>query len=319
MTSPVFLDFERPIVDLELRLSRLRAIAEREPELAREIAPLEAQVERLQRETFSRLTRWQTVQLARHQQRPTALEHARALPTELVELQGDRFAADDPAIVGGPASIGGHSVMLIAHARGRAPDEELLRNYGMARPAGFRKVIRLVRLADRLGLPIVTLIDTPGAHPGADAEEHGQAWAIAGAIDAFAQARVPVVSCVVGEGGSGGALALAVADRLLMLEYAVFEVISPEACSSILFRDGAHAESMAEALHLTARDLLRLQLIDELIAEPPGGAHRDPNRATEALRDAVVRALTDLRTQPVEVLLCKRYDRVRQYGAVALQ
>lgn len=314
----VLLDFERPIVELEIRIEKLRALIPQAPELEQNLADLQTQVTRLQRETFSHLSRWQIVQLARHPRRPTTLDYIERLFPDFMELHGDRVSGDDSAMTGGPATFDGLSVMVVAHARGRTPEEEQGRNFGMARPSGFRKAARLVHLADRLGLPVISLLDTPGAYPGAEAEEHGQAPAIAAAIEAFAETRTPVVACVLGEGGSGGALALSVSDRLLMQEYAVFPVISPEACSSILYRDGAHAEQMADALRLTARDLEELRLVDEVVPEPTGGAHRDPARAAALVGTALARALKALRQQPEAERLEARYRRVRSYGNVGL-
>jgi acetyl-CoA carboxylase carboxyl transferase subunit alpha len=263
------------------------------------------------------LSRWQVVQLSRHPQRPTPLDYLERLFPDFVELHGDRAFGEDPAIVGGPALFEGRSVMVVAHARGRTPAEQEARRQGMPRPEGFRKAARLARLADRLGLPVVTLVDTPGAYPGADAEARGQAMAIADSIEAFATCRSPVVACVVGEGGSGGALALATADVILALEYSFFVVISPEACSSILFRDGSHAAVSAEALRPTARDLVQQGLVDELVAEPAGGAHLDPVAAVESLRASLARTLDGLVAQPVAARLERRYARLRSHGAPA--
>jgi acetyl-CoA carboxylase carboxyl transferase subunit alpha len=314
----VLLDFETPIVELEIRIQKLRALLPQAPDLEEEVVRLETQVARLQRETFSQLSRWQIVQLARHPRRPTTLDYVERLFPDFMELHGDRVSGDDSAMIGGPATLDGVHVMVVAHARGRTPDEEQRRNFGMARPSGFRKAARLVRLADRLRLPVLSLLDTPGAYPGAEAEEHGQAPAIASAIEAFSETRTPIVACVLGEGGSGGALALSVSDRLLMQEYSVFPVISPEACSSILYRDGAHAEQMADALRLTARDLEELKLVDEVVPEPIGGAHRDPARAAELVGTALSRALRALMQQPEADRLDARYRRVRSYGSVGL-
>lgn len=263
------------------------------------------------------LSRWQVVQLARHPERPTPLDYVERLFPDFVELHGDRAFGDDPAIIGGPATFEGRSVMVIAHARGRNAAEQEARRQGMPRPEGFRKAARLVRLAARLGLPVITFVDTPGAYPGADAEARGQAMAIAESIEAFATCRSPVVACVVGEGGSGGALALAAADHILALEYSFFVVISPEACSSILFRDGSHAAVSAEALRPTAQDLAQQQLVDEVVAEPAGGAHLDPSVAIENVRVALARQLERLVQQPAADRLERRYTRLRSYGAPA--
>lgn len=316
-TVPIALDFERPLVELESSLSRLRELATNDPSLQSEIAPLEERVEKLRREIFAGLSRWEIVQLARHPSRPCPLDYIARLAPDFVELHGDRSFGDDPAIVGGPATVGGRPVMVIAHARGRDREEQERRRFGMTRPEGFRKAARLVALADRLGLPVVTFIDTPGAYPGADAEERGQALAIAACLEAFAGARPPIVACVVGEGGSGGALALSVSDRLLIQEYAIFAVISPEACSSILFRDGDRAAESAESLRLTAKDLLELGLVNGVLPEPPGGAHRSFDVAAAIVGEAIQTALDELVTQPEAERIEARYRRIRTYGEPA--
>lgn len=313
------LDFEKPILELELRVEKLRALAPDDADVARTLGELEKQVERLRRETFARLTRWQVVQLARHPARPSPLDYLEALVPDLMELHGDRATGDDPAIIGGVGTVGGRGCVVIAHARGRDDLEQQERLYGMPRPAGFRKAARLASMASRLGLPIITFVDTPGAWPGADAEEQGQAMAIAACLEAFASVRTPIVSCVVGEGGSGGALALALSDALLMQAYATFAVISPEACSSILYRDGSHAEQTAEALRLTAPDLVSLQLVDELVPEPPGGAHRDIPQAAKMMGEAIVRHLDALVAMPEETRLAARWKRLKAYGEPALR
>lgn len=316
-TPATVLDFEKPLVELELRIMRLRTLAADDAEVARTLGPLEEQVERLRHETFARLSRWQIVQLARHPARPSPLDYVERLAPDLFELRGDRAYGDDPAIIGGPATVAGRAVMVVAHARPRTAEEQQRRHFGQARPEGFRKAARLAALADQLGLPIVTFIDTPGAFPGAEAEERGQAMAIATALEAFASARTPIVACVVGEGGSGGALALSVSDALLMQEYSVFAVISPEACSSILYRDGSHAEETAESLRLTARDLAGLGLADEVVAEPQGGAHRNLDEAARLVGEAIARRLDALCAMPEAARLEARYRRLRSYGAPA--
>lgn len=313
------LDFEKPILELELRVEKLRALADNDPDVASTLGELEKQVERLRRETFARLTRWQVVQLARHPGRPSPLDYMEALVPDFVELHGDRATGDDPAIIGGLGTVAGHACVVLAHARGRDEQEQQERLFGMPRPAGFRKAARLATTASQLGLPILTFVDTPGAWPGADAEEQGQAMAIAACLEAFASVRTPVVACVVGEGGSGGALALALSDALLMQEYATFAVISPEACSSILYRDGSHAEETAESLRLTAPDLVSLQLVDELVPEPAGGAHRNVAEAASLLGEAVARQLDALVALPEDVRLAARWRRLKAYGAPALQ
>jgi len=306
------LEFEKPIAALEARIAAMPGRSDEEP-------GLRAELDRLRNATFSGLTRWQTVQLARHPARPSPLDYVEKLFPDLCELHGDRRSGDDPAIIGGTATFAGRAVMVLAHARGRTPDEQEKRHYGMPRPEGFRKVERLVRLADRLGLPILTFIDTPGAFPGEDAEERGQAASIAACLEALAAARPPVVACVTGQGESGGALALSVSDRLLVQEFAVFAVISPEACSSILHRNVQHAAESAESLHLTARDLFEQGLVDEIVPEPPGGAHRDPGAAVELTGRAVARSLDELSRLPQAERLDARYRRLRSYGSRTLE
>lgn len=309
------LDFEKPILELELRVAKLRAL--NDPGLSPTVDELERQVERLRRETFSRLSRWQVVRLARHPGRPSPLDYVEGLVPDFVELHGDRCFAEDPAIIGGLGTVAGRACVVVAHARGRDDVEQEERRYGMPRPAGIRKAARLALMASRLGLPVVTFVDTPGAWPGADAEEQGQAMAIASCLEAFASVRTPVVACVVGEGGSGGALALALGDALLIQEYAVFAVISPEACSTILYRDASHAEHTADALRLTARDLESFGLVDERVAEPVGGAHRDLSQAVELVGNAVAEHLDRLCAMSEDDRLAKRWERLRAYGAPA--
>jgi acetyl-CoA carboxylase carboxyl transferase subunit alpha len=316
-TQVFALDFEQPLLALERRVAGLQAAAAGQPGLRADLAALEQQLDSLRAETFSRLTRWQIVQLARHPARPTPLDYVRLLAPDFIELHGDRLLADDRALVGGPATLAGRAVMLLAHASARNSLEPAQRSSGLPRPEGFRKIERLVHLADRLALPIVAFIDTPGAFPGAEAEERGQAAAIAGCIEALASARPPIVACVTGEGGSGAALALSVADRLLIQQFAVFEVISPEACSSILFRDGAHASQSAESLRLTSRDLAEQQLVDEVLPEPPGGAHRNPVQAAVIVSEGIARSLDALVAVPEPERLERRYARLRSYGSVA--
>lgn len=277
------------------------------------------------------LSRWEIVQLARHPKRPRPLDFLRAWAPDYYELKGDRRFGDDQAIVGGLASFGNRSVMLIALARQGSAEEFLGaerpgelsttpgERQGMVRPEGLRKAVRLARLADRLGLPIITLIDSPGAWPGADSEDRGLALAIAECLESFAAVKTVVLGCVLGEGGSGGGLALSVCDRLLMLEFAAFAVISPEACSSILFRSGENAPQSAEALQPSAHDLHRLGLVDQVVAEPPGGAHRSPEQATQLMATAVKEALDELSELPEEQRLTARYRRFRAYGELALR
>lgn len=316
--SPL-LDFEKPIVELELKLARLRAAAVGSDGVEAEVERLESQIDRLRRETFAGLSRWEVVQLARHPARPSPLDYIERLAPDFIELHGDRLHADDAAIAGGVGTICGRGAMILAHARGRTPEEQERRRFGMPRPEGFRKVERLVRLADQLGLPVVTFVDTPGAYPGPEAEERGQAMSIARCLEMLSVARPPVVSCVVGEGGSGGALALAVGDRLLVQRWSIFAVISPEACSSILFRDGTHARETAEALRLTAADMIEQGLADRLVEEPAGGAHRDRDEAARLVGEAIGAALDELSSTDLNARLDARYRRIRSYGAFTLE
>jgi acetyl-CoA carboxylase carboxyl transferase subunit alpha len=288
------LDFERPIADLEAKIEELRHLSTGEINIADEVGRLESSAERLLRQTYARLSAWQKVQVARHPQRPHCLDCIAGLITEFVPLAGDRSFAEDPAVVGGIGRFRGRSVVVLGTEKGADTETRLKRNFGMARPEGYRKASRLMRLADRFGLPVLTFVDTAGAYPGIDAEARGQAAAIAGAIETCLDIRVPFVAAIIGEGGSGGAVALAAGNSILMLEHAIYSVISPEGCASILWRDAKHAEEAAEALRLTAQDLLRLDVIDAIVPEPLGGAHRRPQAAIEALGAALEAALQPL-------------------------
>lgn len=289
------LDFEKPLVELERQIGHLRRIAkERDLEVDSEIGPLEKKLDDLRREIYEELTPMQRVQVARHPRRPYILDYVDALFTDFIELKGDRLFRDDPAIVGGWARLEGRPVMVIGHQKGRDTKENLRRNFGMPHPEGYRKALRLMDMAARFNAPIITLIDTPGAYPGLGAEERGQAAAIARNLEVMAGLETPILAAVVGEGGSGGALALGLADRVIMLSNAVYSVISPEGCAAILWNDASQKERAAEALKLTAPDLLELGLVDEVIPEPPGGAHSDPERTIEALGEAVRRHVEEL-------------------------
>ena len=271
------LPFEKPIDDLAARIQDMRAYAgEQNIDLSEEISLLEGRLEKLQREVFDNLSRWQRVQVARAPGRPTALDYVQNVFETFAELHGDRALGDDSAIVTGLARLGGRSVVVIGQQKGRDIKENIGRNFGMAHPSGYRKAMRMFDLADKFGLPVVTLIDTPGAYPGVAAEEQGQAWVIAESIRRMSRLKVPAVAVVIGEGGSGGALAVGVANRVLILENAIYSVISPESCAAILWRDASQAPKAAEALKLTANDLLELNVVDGVIKEPVGGAHRDP-------------------------------------------
>ena len=290
-----FLDFERPIGELDGKIEELRHLSTTgDLNIADEVGRLQASAARLLRQTYARLTPWQKVQVARHPERPHALDFIGGLITEFVPLAGDRAFAEDRAIVGGIGRFRGRSVLVLGTEKGADTETRLARNFGMARPEGYRKARRLMRLADRFGLPVLTFVDTAGAYPGIDAEARGQAEAIARAIEACLDIKVPLVAAVIGEGGSGGAIALAAGNAVLMLEHAVYSVISPEGCASILWRDGAHAQEAAEALRLTAQDLLRLGVIDRIVPEPLGGAHRQPKEAIEQLGLAMDAALQPL-------------------------
>jgi acetyl-CoA carboxylase carboxyl transferase subunit alpha len=290
-----FLDFERPIGELEGKIEELRHLSTTgELNIAEEVGRLEASAARLLRQTYARLSPWQKVQVARHPQRPHALDYIGALVSDFVPLAGDRAFAEDRAVVGGLGRFRGRSVMVLGTEKGADTETRLARNFGMARPEGYRKARRLMRLADRFHLPVLTFVDTAGAYPGIDAEARGQAEAIARAIETALDIEVPLVAAVIGEGGSGGAIALAAGNTVLMLEHAVYSVISPEGCASILWRDGNHASEAAEALRLTAQDLLRLGVVDRIVPEPLGGAHRLPKAAIEAVGEALDEVLRGL-------------------------
>ena len=301
MTDPsghrtqAFLDFEKPIADLEGKIEELRHLStEGQVNIAEEVSKLQAKVERQLRSTYQKLSPWQKVQVARHPNRPHFKDVAAALLTDLTPLAGDRSFAEDKAIVGGFARFRGFSVMVIGTEKGETTQERLETNFGMARPEGYRKARRLMQLADRFGLPVLTFIDTAGAYPGVGAEERGQAEAIARSIETSMGLQVPIIATIIGEGGSGGAVALATADRVLMFEHAIYSVISPEGCASILWRSGEHAKDAAEALRLTAQDLKQFEIIDEIVPEPLGAAHREQETALNSLGNSVETALREL-------------------------
>ena len=295
MAKRFSLDFEKPIMELERQIEHLKRLADdRELDVQGEIEPLERKLVELRREIYRDLTPLQRVQVARHPKRPFTGDYIERIFTDFVELKGDRLYRDDPAIVGGWARLKGRPVMVIGHQKGRDTKENLRRNFGMPHPEGYRKALRLMHMAERFGAPVVTLIDTPGAYPGLGAEERGQAEAIAHNLEEMAALRVPFIAVVIGEGGSGGALALGVADRLLMLENSIYSVISPEGCAAILWKDATQKERAAESLKLTSEDLLRLELVDEIVREPAGGAHADPETAAANLEKALVKSVKDL-------------------------
>lgn len=307
------LEFERPILELEKKIDELKSLSS--VDMSAEIGRLEKKARRLQEEVFSDLTRWQVVQLSRHNARPCFSEYLATCFTDFCELAGDRSFGEDPSIVGGFARFGGEPVLVMGHQKGRSTKENMLRNFGMPRPEGYRKARRLMELAARFNRPIFTFVDTPGAYPGIGAEERGQAEAIAVNLEVMAGLPVPVISTVIGEGGSGGALAIGVGNRVLMLEYSIYSVISPEGCASILFRDAKHADKAAEALKLTARDLEALKVIDEVIPEPRGGAHRDPALAAENVRKTLEKHFNALQGMSPQALVDDRYAKFRAMGA----
>lgn len=310
------LDFEKGIAELEEQIRTLQQIArERGLDMAAEIASLEEKLARLKEEAYSSLTPVDRVQLARHPKRPYTLDYASRIFTDFIELHGDRAFRDDAAIVGGWARLRGETVMLIGHQKGRDMKENLRRNFGMPHPEGYRKALRLMELAEKFGRPVITLIDTPGAYPGIGAEERGQAEAIARNLREMARLRVPSISVVIGEGGSGGALALGVTDRVLMFENSIYSVISPEGCAAILWKTGEAKDEAAAALRLTAEDLASLRVIDEVVPEPAGGAHQDWDEAANALEDALARHLEELRGVEPQELVQQRLSKYLAMGS----
>jgi acetyl-CoA carboxylase carboxyl transferase subunit alpha len=290
-----FLEFEKPLAELEGKIEELRHLADGgDLNIADEVSRLETKVDRLLRQTYAKLSPWQKVQLARHPDRPHGNDYVAALLTDFVPLAGDRAFAEDRAIIGGIGRFRGRAVVAMAHEKGADTESRVRHNFGMARPEGYRKAVRLMQLAQRFGLPVLTFVDTAGAYPGIEAEARGQAEAIARAIDTGLQLEVPLIAMVIGEGGSGGAIALAAGNKVLMLEHAIYSVISPEGCASILWRSATHAQDAAEALKLTAQDLLKLGVIDQIVSEPLGGAHRDKDATINAAGDAIAAVLQPL-------------------------
>jgi acetyl-CoA carboxylase carboxyl transferase subunit alpha len=306
------LDFERPLIELETRIETLRRSGR--PGIDTEAARLEERLQRLQRKVFGKLSAWQRVQLARHPRRPYTLDLLRLVTEDFVELHGDRLFGDDHAIVGGLARLDGRPLVVVGHQKGRDTEEKIHRNFGMPHPEGYRKALRLMQLAARFRKPVLTLVDTPGAYPGVGAEERGQAEAIARNLREMAGLGTPIVAVVTGEGGSGGALALAVADRVLMLEHAIYSVISPEGCAAILWEDASRAKDAAEVLRITAPDLLKLGVIDGVVPEPPGGAHRNWRATGRAIQEAVSTALEELVALSPGELVQQRYVKFRRMG-----
>lgn len=311
-----FLDFEQPIAELEAKIDELRFVGDdSEVNISEEIDRLKRKSESLTRSIFANLNPWQIAQLARHPQRPYTLDYTEFMCPDFQELHGDRMYADDAAIVGGLGRVSGIPVMLIGHQKGRNTKSRVERNYGMPKPEGYRKALRLMLLAERFNLPIVTLIDTPGAYPGVGAEERGQSEAIARNLFTMARLKTPIISVVIGEGGSGGALAIGVSDHLIMLEYSIYSVISPEGCASILWKNADRAETAATAMGITARRLQSLGLVDEVISEPLGGAHRNPEAMANVLQNAIVSNVRYLEKLPITELIERRQQRMSSVGS----
>lgn len=310
-----FLDYEQPIAELEAKIDELRYMSnDSDLNITEEIQKLKEKSESLTKSIFSSLTPWQTTQMARHPERPYTLDYIQRIITDFEELHGDRAYADDAALITGIGRLNGRSVVVIGHQKGRDTKEKIARNFGMPRPEGYRKALRIMKMAERFGMPVVTFIDTPGAYPGIGAEERGQSEAIARNLFEMSQLKTPIISTVIGEGGSGGALAIGVGDHLMMLQYSVYSVISPEGCASILWKSAERAADAAETLGVTSDRLKGLGLIDRIIPEPLGGAHRDVDEMAERVRDALEVKLRELETLPIEDLIEQRQARLLSYG-----
>jgi acetyl-CoA carboxylase carboxyl transferase subunit alpha len=315
MSKRHFLEFEQPIAELETKIEELRYVQnESAVDISEEIDRLDKKSLQLTKDIYSSLTPWQVTQIARHPQRPYTLDYANEIFTDFVELHGDRTFADDASIVGGLARFNGQSCMLIGHQKGRDTKERGLRNFGMPRPEGYRKALRLMKTAEKFGLPIFTFVDTPGAYPGIGAEERGQSEAIGRCIFVMSQLEVPIITTIIGEGGSGGALAISVADQVVMLQFSIYSVISPEGCASILWKTAERASDAAEALGITAHRLKALGVIDKIVNEPVGGAHRDPKHMSAQLKRGLADALRQVADLDTKALLKRRYERLMAYG-----
>jgi acetyl-CoA carboxylase carboxyl transferase subunit alpha len=312
MAAQYTMDFEKPLLELEQKIQELAAISSDNVDLKSEISKLEKKAEQMRADIFSNLSRWQTAQIARHINRPFTMDYLNLIFTDFVELHGDRLFGDDHAIVSGLARLDGEPVMVIGHQKGRDTKEKVFRNFGMPNPEGYRKALRLMKMAEQFKLPIITCVDTPGAYPGIGAEERGQAEAIARNLREMACLTVPIIVVITGEGGSGGALAIAVGDRILMLENSVYAVISPEGCAAILWSDGTKGAQAAEALKLTAKDIKELDVIDEIVKEPLGGAHLNHEAMAATLHEALSRNLAELKKIPAEQLVEERYQKFRK-------
>jgi len=310
-----FLDFEQPIAELEAKIEELRYVGDdSEININEEVARLKSKSESLTKSIFAKLSPWQVARVARHESRPYTADYLTMISPDFQELHGDRMYADDPAIIGGVGRIDGKAVMFIGHQKGRDTKERVRRNYGMPKPEGYRKAQRLMQLAEKFSMPIVTFIDTPGAYPGVGAEERGQSQAIAQSLYLMAGLKTPIICLVIGEGGSGGALAIGVGDRLLMLQYAIYSVISPEGCASILWKSADKAEDAAAAMRITASSLNEFGLVDEVLEEPLGGAHRNPKAMAEVVRNALLKSIDEVESLPIEELLALRQQRLAGFG-----
>ena len=310
-----YLDFEEPIAVLERKIQDLRSSEEIDKgKLSEEISKLNNSIIKLTEKIFSNLSAWQCVQMARHPLRPHFSDFIEKLCDHFDELHGDRHFGDDRALLGGLAKIGSHNIILIGHEKGKTTEDKINRNFGMSQPEGYRKACRLMFLAERFNLPVVTMIDTPGAYPGIDSEERGQSEAIAYNLGVMSSLKTPILVNVIGEGGSGGALAIGVGDHIAMMQYATYSVASPEACASIVWRDSNKAPDAAEAMQLNSERILKLRLVDEVIEEPLGGSHRNPDQAALLLKKSIIKNLDDLKAQPINSLIQKRYDRLMSYG-----
>jgi len=315
LAKRMFLDFEQPVAELEAKIEELRYVqSESAVDITDEIDQLTKKSHQLTKDIYSDLSPWQVTKISRHPERPYTLDYVKAIFTDFVELHGDRHFADDQSIVGGLARFNGQACMVLGHQKGRDTKERALRNFGMSKPEGYRKALRLMKTAEKFKLPVFTFVDTPGAYPGIDAEERGQSEAIGRNIFEMAQLEVPIITTIIGEGGSGGALAISVADQVLMLQYSVYSVISPEGCASILWKTGEKAELAAEALGITAHRLKALNLIDKIVSEPVGGAHRDHEQMMSFLKRALTDAYRQVADLKVKELLERRYDRLQSYG-----
>jgi|TARA_B100000073_G_scaffold130044_1_gene106551 acetyl-CoA carboxylase carboxyl transferase subunit alpha len=309
-----FLDFERPLAEIIEKIEALQAASNEDPELLGQIEKLRKEEEKLKNKIFSKLSTWQKVQVARHPQRPHTSDYIKAVFSDFIELHGDRQFADDQSIIGGIAEIEGNSVMVIGHEKGRETEDKVKRNFGMPQPEGYRKAKRLMQLAERFNLPVITFIDTAGAYPGIEGEERGQSEAIATNLAVMSKLRTPIIVIITGEGGSGGALAIGVGDHIAILEHATYSVASPEACASIIWRTAEKASDAAEAMKVSAQELIKIKIVDEIIKEPLGGAHRDYKEISESVRSCILKNLGTLLSKPIDDLLEARYKKLLEIG-----